>query len=284
MKKNKLFILSSILIIISLFTTAAACNLCGVPVEIGEATTEETEAKQQTTRTTQGQSQGTDAPQSTEAPAEGNNPPVIVEVQIQGGDIPEEIFDEPFIAGEVKTFPINFTATDEDGDELQYSAYDSLDNNIEVTKIDNNNAMFHHGISPEVGPYTITVEVSDGKGGTDSYSIEMNLVLGAVEWGEAVNNDPEIGDELIVTGPVGPVTDIYTNQVFELSVWVTDPDEDAFTHTWSSEFGEFHSDPNFPTVLWKTPATAGDYEIILTVNDSRGGVSTQTFTVTVQER
>ena len=47
MRKNKLFIFSSFLIIITLFATAAACNLCGVPVEI-EETTEEAEGRTET--------------------------------------------------------------------------------------------------------------------------------------------------------------------------------------------------------------------------------------------
>jgi hypothetical protein len=38
MKKNKLFIFLSIIILILIFGVAATCNLCGVPIDIGEAT------------------------------------------------------------------------------------------------------------------------------------------------------------------------------------------------------------------------------------------------------
>jgi hypothetical protein len=84
MKKNKLLIFSSILIIITLFATAVTCNLCGVSMEIGE-TTEETETRaertQQTTETIQA------ASQSTEAPVEDNNPPAIREIELMGMDV-----------------------------------------------------------------------------------------------------------------------------------------------------------------------------------------------------
>jgi hypothetical protein len=133
------------------------------------------------------------------------------------------------------------------------------------------------------------MEVSDGKGGTDSYSIDMNFTdysedEEAVDFGEEVNSTPVISEHLTIMGPAGAATDLYTNQVFRISGSVFDPDEDyPLTYNWSSESGEFHTDPNSQIVDWKTPETAGDYEIILTVTDSRGGVSAQTFTVTIQE-
>ena len=36
MKKNKLYILLSIFIIIMIFGTAASCNFCGIPIKLGE--------------------------------------------------------------------------------------------------------------------------------------------------------------------------------------------------------------------------------------------------------
>jgi hypothetical protein len=288
MRKNKLFLISSTLIIISLFVTAATCNLCGVPIEIGEATTEETELRQQTTRTTQEQTQGT------EAPLEDNSPPSIKEIEVSGG-VDIELLEDQFnyINTEEdyeEEIPFNIEAYDEDDDELNYSAYDSLGTSFSCTKIDNNNAEFIW--SPPrayFGSYTLTMEVSDGKGGTDVYSIDMNFTdysedEGAVDFGEEVNSPPVISEHLTIMGPAGAVTDLYTNQVFRISGSVFDPDEDyPLSFSWSSESGEFHTDPNSQIVDWKTPTTAGDYEIVLTVTDSRGGVSTQTFTVTVQE-
>ena len=297
MKKNRLFIFSSILIIISLFATAAACNLCGVPIEIGE-TTEETEVRTDTGQrsTNQGQSQ------SIEAPDDGNHPPIIEEIELMGMDVEvieaEGGFEDIIYPGvEVPDAKFTIEVSDEDGDELQYSVFDSLGINFDVTIIDNNNAEFMWGFPDVIGEYTLTVEVSDGKGGIDTQSISMSIADivaeldlpedppeddGAADFVDPENNPPVISEDLIIMGPAGEVTDLYTNQVFELSVFVSDPDRDAVTRTWSAEAGEFHTNPNLERVHWKTPATPGNYLISLTVNDSRGGIVTESWTVTVQ--
>jgi hypothetical protein len=272
MKKNRLFIISSILIIISLFTTAAACNLCGVPIEIGEATTEETEARQQTTATTQGQTQGT------EAPTDGNNPPVIEEIELMGMDVEfaasEGYFDElpaPEAEGAELTFTIE--ASDEDGDELTYSAYDSLGTNFDVNKIDNNNAEFIWILPVLDGSYTLTIEVSDGRGGSDSHSMDMNFVLGPVEWGG--NNEPEVSTISMEDEPYIGGRD------YRIGVQAFDIDEDAITFEWIAEAGEF-TDPYVNLTTWITPEEPGDYRIDVYVRDDRGAEVNRFIIVTVQ--
>jgi hypothetical protein len=97
MKKNKLFLISSILIVICLFATAAACNLCGVPVEIGETTetaevSKETKTEQkqigQTQQESSGQEQPTEEVVEPESADEGEPDPETVDV------IPPEEEDE----------------------------------------------------------------------------------------------------------------------------------------------------------------------------------------------
>jgi hypothetical protein len=185
MRKNKLFFISSILIIICFFTIAATCNLCGVPVEIGETTEEETEGRNETVQQTASTSQSTQL--STEA-SEDNHPPVIADIEMAGYSIEllEEggAFDELTISysEDTEDTPVSIIATDEDGDELIYSAYDSRGTNFDVTKIDNNNAEFLWVLPSEAGSYILTIEVSDDKGETVSRPIEMNLNLGVVEF------------------------------------------------------------------------------------------------------
>lgn len=270
------------------------CNLCGTPLDISLGDTETTEeegspaSQREPTETTQ-------ASQSTEAPVEGNNSPAIQEVEFIGVDVEvaeaEGMFADmpadPDLEG-APEFIFTIEAYDEDDDELQYKAYDSLGTSFDVTKIDNNNAEFIWNWPDTIGDYTLTAEVSDGKGGTDSQSVNMNFIEvseddGIVDFGEPVNNPPVIDDELIIRGPAGVVTILYTNQVFELSVFVSDPDGHAVTRTWSADAGEFHTAPTFPTVHWKTPGTSGDCVISLTVNDSHGGIVTESWTVPVQD-
>ncbi len=194
MRKKKLCLISSILIIISVFATAATCNLCGVPVEIGATTEGENagsiETGQQNSATTQSQSQSTDAP------VQDNHPPVIADIEMAGYSV--ELFEEAGVFDEVtisysedaEDTPVSIIATDEDGDELTYSAYDSRGTNFDVTKIDNNNAEFLWDLPSEAGSYTLTIEVSDEKGETVSRPIQMNLVLGVVEFIEP-ETEPE---------------------------------------------------------------------------------------------
>jgi hypothetical protein len=280
---------------IFIFSTAATCNLCGISVNTGEATVENTEGKAETgqnaTSTTQEQTQTIEETQSTEEPTKGNNPPEIVKIEFGEFDIdsPESPFDfDDINPGFLPADIFTIRAYDEDNDLLTYNAYDNLGKNFDVSKIDNNNAEFRWSpTQSHLGPYSLNMKVSDDKGGIDTYSIDMTFV--DIEWpsdtiDETENNPPVISDELTIIGPVGEVTDLYTNQVFEISVSVYDPDEDyPLTYNWSSEFGEFHTDTTLERVRWKTPPTAGDYVISLTVSDSRGVSSTQNFTVTIQE-
>jgi hypothetical protein len=273
MKKNKLFLISSILIIICLFATAAACNLCGIPIEIGEATTEETEARQQTTEATQGQSQSTEAPQSTDAPVEGNNPPAIREIELMGMDVEfiesEGGFDEiPAVVGEEATLTIE--AYDEDGDELTYVAYDSLGTSFDVTKIDNNNAEFTWLTPGVAGSYTLTIEVSDGRGGTDSYSIDMNF------FDLSENNPPEIIGDIIIENPPGidtpPGGPYMRGQIhYIVRVEAVDPDGDPLSYRWYGGGIYGYSDPAANPTEWITMDDSGTILIRVVVSDDRGG-------------
>ena len=201
MRKNKLFILSSVLVIISLFATAAACNLCGVPIEIGETTEEGYSVSQREPRDTIQMSR------NTEAASEDNNPPVIKEIELMGMDIEfaasEGYFDElPAPEAEGSELTITIEASDEDGDELTYSAYDSLGTSFAVDKIDNNNAEFIWILPVIGGSYTLTIEVSDRRGGTDSYSIDMNFIEPASDTGAV---GPSEGAASIVAEQCGTV-------------------------------------------------------------------------------
>jgi hypothetical protein len=187
MKKNKLFIILSIITIVLIFGVASTCTLCGTPVTIGETdgtvetadevTQEEEKPASQTEPTTT-----TQPSQSTEQPVEGNNPPVIVDVEF--GDYSLDMYESEGYFNELPLDPddpvsdiiFEIIATDEDGDVLTYNAYDSHSSSFPVNKIDNNNAELNWTTPGEVGPYTLTIEVSDVRGGADSRSIEMNFI------------------------------------------------------------------------------------------------------------
>lgn len=189
MKKKRSYIFISTLIIILVFSTAVTCNLCGTPVEIILPEEAQTDlGPSNSVQEASGTSEPSGNEQQTGSAGQENSPPLILDVELFGYDTEflkeSGFFDEIEISGaeEVTEFPINITATDSDGDELTYSAYDDRGNNFEVTKIDNNNGEFTWPLPSGTGPYTLTIEVSDGGSEPVTYSIEMNFVLGVVEF------------------------------------------------------------------------------------------------------
>lgn len=192
MSKRKFYLISFLLVTILFFTSAVTCNFCGTPVEIitqEEETAEEQDARheedvtQESLDTSESQSS-----QSTPAESESDNitendPPEIILIEINGYEIDmlidEGLFDALPISEADYPEGVDFRvlATDSENDELEYRVYDSRGNEFEVTKINNNSAECTWYIPSETGPYTLTLEVSDGKGGSDSRSVDMNLVL-----------------------------------------------------------------------------------------------------------
>ena len=180
MRKHKLFIISSLLIIISLFATAAACNLCGIPVEIGEEQQTEIETKKDTEvktekTTVEQEAKTANEPEETETE---NHKPVIEKVSMSGKDV--KILEtegtlEKVPGGMVVDAPFTIEVSDKDGDELEYLVYDSLGNYFKVTKIDNDFAIFYWSSPDITGDYNLFIEVTDGKD-ADMYDIGMTII------------------------------------------------------------------------------------------------------------
>ena len=269
MKKNITFIIILLVITAILFSTAATCNMCGTPVDIGigqeESSEDEmiSEPQRETTGTTQGQSQGT------EAPVEGNNPPVIRDIEMWRTDI--EVYEElllsdwiPSAEVEEAEIPFSIEAYDEDGDELTFIAYDSLGTDFNVTKIDNNNAEFTWRNPFYNGSYTLTVEVSDGRGGVVTYAIDMNITD---EPSGLIDNDPpEVSEIRIIVPDSGTIITanyVYTSREYELLAIASDPEGSAMHYQWSLEgenggyCGNINNTFSNPTT-WTTPAQGED--------------------------
>lgn len=65
----------------------------------------------------------------------------------------------------------------------------------------------------------------------------------------------------------------------QLEVTATDPDGDTLTYSWTATGGTF-DDPTLPNPVWTAPATAGDYDITISVSDGATPVAL-TITITV---
>jgi hypothetical protein len=281
MRRNKLYIVIAIMTTLSLFITAATCSFCGIQPDT--VLSEEESYEDKITSEPQSETSRSTQEQDSETARSSNNPPVIKEIEL-GGAIDVEFLVE---AGSFDNVPsaeyeeaehlFTIAAYDEDGDELTYRAYDSLGTNFDVTKVDNNNAEFMW-INPAItGPYTLTIEVSDGRNGVDIYSIDMNITDEYF-----TNNPPEITGTIIITGPSGGAITadyVYTRQEYELRIEASDPDGHDLYYEWrfdGSNCGTISNTTANPTT-WRTPVEESGQiidewcYIIISVSDAWGG-------------
>ncbi len=168
MRKNKLFILFSVLIIISVFATAATCNLCGTQDDIknpekdsnssGENRTNEQTSASGVTESTRTVTADTEEGEDTEAlDEEENNQPVIESININGIGITEDYWETP--AGEESV--IEVSASDADGDTLIFTN-DSSCGDISEIRVTGETATFGWRAPDSTELCTVTVFVSDG--------------------------------------------------------------------------------------------------------------------------
>jgi hypothetical protein len=122
------------------------------------------------------------------------------------------------------------------------------------------------GVIPTValpaGIHTITLSVNDGKGGTDSDTVEIT-----------VNQRPTAvaGPDQTINGPSGVDVTLHGSGS-------SDPDGDPLTYTWTGAFGI--ADGVMPTVT----LAAGVHVVTLTVDDGNGGTDSDTLEITVNQR
>ena len=112
-------------------------------------------------------------------------------------------------------------------------------------------------IAPSVdGTYTISVEASDGKGGTDTASVAVEVIVG--------NSPPNIAS-VVATDP-----SVMPGGSTTVTCTATDADGDTLTYTWSAPDGGSLSGSG-ASVTWHAPAAEATYTVEVTVSDGQGG-------------
>ena len=163
---------------------------------------------------------------------------------------------------------LTVTASDADKDPLTYAWSTSCAGIFSASGAASPSFVLASG---QTGVCTLTVVVSDGRGG--STTGELTLPIGK----PAFNQAPVIADF------VQSASTAISGQTISFLVDATDPEGGALAFQWSSDGGSFSGEQDSSTsssVVWTAPDTAtGDWHATVTVTDPQGAVTTQTFTI-----
>lgn len=171
--------------------------------------------------------------------APSNQPPVISSLTANN--------EEEVSPGDSRQ--IECTASDPDGDELSYTW------SADGGNISGEGSVIIWTAPDEVGTYTITVQVTDGRDGEETEQITINAV--------APNHPPVIESltaewDRLKRASNTPITCL-----------ASDPDDDELSYTWLANGGNITGEGD--TVTWVAPNDYGTYTITVIVTDGRGG-------------
>jgi len=158
---------------------------------------------------------------------------------------------------------IHVNATDADNDPLTYS-YTATGGTVDGTGPDvrwNSNGL-------AIGSYTVNVKVDDGRGGTATCAVDV-----------AVAKRPNQPPTISCAPERNP---IIAGERVAINSTASDPDGDPLTYSYSATGGQISG--NGPTAQFdSTGLAAGSYTVTCTADDGRGGRTSATTTVDVQQ-
>ena len=174
-------------------------------------------------------------------------------------------------ATEDQPYSYDADATDVDGNTLVYS----LTQKPSDMSINSNNGIIQWTpTNADVGAHSVTVRVTDGNGGSATQSYTLTVVN--------VNDAPYFVTSPLLSATQGQLYS-YTAEVQDI-----DPTNDVLTYTLIANAAGMtiaKLDNNHAKIEW-TPtnaqALAGSADVTLRVDDGKGGIDTQSYTITVQ--
>lgn len=251
MRKNKLFIILSIIISASLFATAAICNQCAagdmdepkIDVEedagSGEEAAEEEEAQED---------ESTEEEEDEEEQTQNALEEPSIKLVIYEGPVYSQADDVCYwrvkaIVTGVPTPVVEFNRDDSGG------AWGSKKSQVNLAN--------------PTDSYSLSATATNSEGvATDSISLSWQC-----------NRPPEI------TG-ITFMGDHFAGIEYTFSAAATDPDGDTLNYSWTVEGGSI-LDSIINPIQWTMPAAVGNYYITVVVDDGKGGTATLTETVEV---
>ncbi len=155
---------------------------------------------------------------------------------------------------------VTCAAIDPDGDNLTYSwsaTGGALSGTGPVTT----------WVAPDTsGTYTITVKVTDGRGGEATSQLAINMRV----------NRPPVIESLTAEPPV-----VNKAETADIKCVAFDPDGDELAYQWVVARGNISGQG--PRVTWTAPSACGDYVIRVNVTDGRGGKTSGELGIKVKE-
>ncbi len=119
----------------------------------------------------------------------------------------------------------------------------------------------------ELGSYTISVAVTDGKGGGTSAQLVIDVMA----------NQPPVIESLTATDMVV----IFGNST-DITCVASDPDSDELAYSWNAAEGEISGEGS--TVMWNAPDICGEYvTVTVTVFDDRGAETSGALSIRVRK-
>ena len=186
-----------------------------------------------------------------------NRPPVISEIVLMGNH---------YVGVE---YTVTAVATDPDGDILSYS-WSVTGGSIENSLV---NPMVW--TAPDTaGNYYITVVVDDGRGGTDSKTVPVEVME---------MNQPPVVSEIFIEEELGgyPAYSYYCNHTYDVHVDAEDPDGDVLSYSWdvdgTTASGGTISNTTINPTKWEAPGKEDYCTISVTVSDGYPGNEVQRF-------
>ena len=166
-----------------------------------------------------------------------------------------------------EAYVYNVDATDPDGDTLTYSLTMSP-----AGMTINSSTGLINWTPTSTGDYDVIVEVSDNGYPVESTNQNFTIHVGQVSTNQAPN----------ITST--PITLATVNQPYAYNVDATDPDGDTLTYSLSTKPAGMTINSSTGLINW-TPASTGDYNVIVEVSDNGYPVlsTTQSFTIHVGE-
>ncbi|MBN1298580.1 MAG: PKD domain-containing protein [Actinobacteria bacterium] len=271
--KKKAYLISFIITIIFIFSTAAVCSLCSSPsekisaegliekinssIENQTGTNEDNSQDKNKSEDSQNNSSSSDSTDNSGSQSQennnnnndssnsdaksGNNPPVINSIIASSNT---------FLPGQ--TYAFTSDVTDPDNDAITY------DWHIDSGYADTPESPGVNWTMPNSdGLFNISLTVSDGWGGFDSQTMEILV-------GNAASNPGTVITDIAITPPGG----IYTDNTYKITCYISD-NIGTTDISFSINSGVLHSqDANI--IEWDTPGAPGTCTLNVTVTNKAG--------------